>query len=222
MTDDYRDWDAAYLLGSLSPTERREYEEHLEGCPDCAASVAELAGLPGLLSRVSAHDVEPDVARTPMPATILPRLVAATRRRRRVRAVVTGFVVAAAAAAVAVALVIPQLGQGDEGQRVAEVTLGQVAASPLSADIRLVEHEWGTSIEMSCRYAAGVSDYGGETAYGMYVTDASGNTTQLATWTAKPGHTVEPSGTTSLALADIRSVDVRSLDSGEVLLAGAP
>lgn len=222
MTDDYRDWDAAYLLGSLSPAGRREYEAHLEECPDCSASVAELAVLPGLLSRVSASDVEPDVEQARVPATILPRLVAATRRRRRARSLLTGFVAAAAAAAVAATLVIPHLIPADPGQRVAEVTLSQIVASPLHADIRLVEHEWGTSIDMNCRYAASANGYGGETAYGMYVTDAAGNATQLATWTAKPGYTVAPSGTTSLALADIRSVDVRALDSGEVLLEGTP
>lgn len=221
MTDAYRDWDAAYLLGSLSPAERREYEAHLEECPDCSASVAELAGLPGLLSRVPAGDVEAEVEQAPVPPTIMPRLVVAVRRRRRVRRIVTGFAAAAAAAAVAVALVLPGIVPADRG-RVAEITLSKVVASPLHADIRLVEHEWGTSIDMSCRYAAGANDYGGEHAYGMYVTDASGNATQLATWTAKPGRTVEPSGTTSLALAEIRLVDVRSLDSGEVLLEGAP
>jgi len=45
MTDDdapdrYALWDAAYMLGSLSSTERREYENHLSGCPSCRASVA--------------------------------------------------------------------------------------------------------------------------------------------------------------------------------------
>ena len=125
-------------------------------------------------------------------------------------------------AAVAATLVVPQLIPENPGQEVAEVTLSQVVQSPLRADIRLVEHEWGTSIDMTCRYAASANGYGRETAYGMYVTDAAGNATQLSTWTAKPGSTVEPSGTTSLALADIRLVDVRALESGEVLLEGAP
>ncbi len=33
----YADWDAAYVLGSLSPAERREFETHLEGCERCRA-----------------------------------------------------------------------------------------------------------------------------------------------------------------------------------------
>lgn len=220
--DPYREWDAAYLLGSLSPSDRHEYEEHLEECPDCSASIAELAVLPGLLSRVPANDVDVAVEQAPVPATLLPRLVAAVRRRHRIRTMVTSFAAAAAVIAVALVLVIPHLIPANPEQRVAEVTLSQVVASPLHADIRLVEHQWGTSIDMKCSYAASPNGYGGESTYAMYVTDAAGNSTQLATWTAKPGRTVEPSATTSLALAEIRSVDVRALDSGQVLLSGAP
>ena len=28
----FAEWDSAYVLGALSPAERREYEEHLETC----------------------------------------------------------------------------------------------------------------------------------------------------------------------------------------------
>ena len=54
--DRYGSWDAAYVLGALSPAERREFEEHLAGCPGCQAAVSELAGLPGLLAQVSPED----------------------------------------------------------------------------------------------------------------------------------------------------------------------
>ncbi|WP_308467002.1 anti-sigma factor family protein [Rathayibacter soli] len=48
--DRYAEWDAAYVLGALSPNERLEFEAHLSGCARCASAVADLAGLPGLLS----------------------------------------------------------------------------------------------------------------------------------------------------------------------------
>ena len=54
--DRYGNWDAAYVLGALSPADRREFEEHLAGCPGCQAAVSELAGLPGLLAQVSPED----------------------------------------------------------------------------------------------------------------------------------------------------------------------
>ena len=50
--DPYREWDGAYVMGSLSPSERREYEQHLSSCADCAGEVASLAGISGILSGV--------------------------------------------------------------------------------------------------------------------------------------------------------------------------
>ncbi|AGW41602.1 oligopeptidase B [Leifsonia xyli subsp. cynodontis DSM 46306] len=50
--DDIAAWDAAYVLGALAPAERRAFEEHLSRCLPCAAAVAELAGMPGLLARL--------------------------------------------------------------------------------------------------------------------------------------------------------------------------
>lgn len=221
MTDPYRDWDAAYLLGSLAPAERREFEQHLDGCAECTASVAELAALPGLLARVPASEVE---SPEDLPQDLLPRLVTAARRhRRRTRALTAGLVLGSAAAAVAVALILPGILPGEPGERVAELTLSQVVPSALSAEVRLVAHDWGTSVEMTCSYAG---DYAGPDVtggtYGLYLTDDAGGTTQLATWTAMPGRTVEPSGTTSLAFDEIRSVDVRVLGSGTILLEGSP
>src|SRR3981189_1348475 len=44
----YATWDAAYVLGSLSSAERREYEAHLETCDRCRSAVAEIRGIPAL------------------------------------------------------------------------------------------------------------------------------------------------------------------------------
>ena len=55
--DRYLTWDAAYVLGSLSSNERREYEAHLETCPRCRAAVAELSGMPALLAKLDLEDV---------------------------------------------------------------------------------------------------------------------------------------------------------------------
>ena len=40
--------DAAYILGALSPQDRREYEDFLAGNPKRAAALTELAGLPAV------------------------------------------------------------------------------------------------------------------------------------------------------------------------------
>src|SRR5689334_12737371 len=46
--DPYVLWDAAYVLGSLSSAERREFENHMSACPSCRAAVSELSGMPAL------------------------------------------------------------------------------------------------------------------------------------------------------------------------------
>ena len=56
IPDKFAQWDAAYVLGALSPAERREFEEHLASCPACQAAVSELAALPGLLAQISPAD----------------------------------------------------------------------------------------------------------------------------------------------------------------------
>ncbi|HEY8457782.1 MAG TPA: zf-HC2 domain-containing protein [Actinopolymorphaceae bacterium] len=45
------------VLGALEPSEQAALREHLEGCPDCRAAQAELAGVPTLLDLVSAQEV---------------------------------------------------------------------------------------------------------------------------------------------------------------------
>ncbi|MGO7984236.1 hypothetical protein ACC691_41125, partial [Rhizobium johnstonii] len=45
-------------MGALAPAERREHERHLAECPRCSASVAELAGLPGVLARIPAAEAD--------------------------------------------------------------------------------------------------------------------------------------------------------------------
>ena len=85
--DRFYTWDAAYVLGSLSPAERREYEEHLAGCTGCQAAVSELAGMPGLLAQVPPEDA---ALLAEVPDEIIdegppPDMLAGVRSRRTVR-----------------------------------------------------------------------------------------------------------------------------------------
>ena len=48
--DKYAQWDAAYVLGSLSEMDRREFDAHLPECRECRDAVDELSGMPALLS----------------------------------------------------------------------------------------------------------------------------------------------------------------------------
>ncbi|NGY64648.1 hypothetical protein G7043_37625 [Lentzea sp. NEAU-D13] len=67
----FREWEAAYLLGSLSPGDRQVYERHLAACPPCEHEVCRMAGTAGLLSRVPAEwavESPGPVAEVPRPA----------------------------------------------------------------------------------------------------------------------------------------------------------
>jgi len=170
--DRYAEWDAAYVLGALATEERHDYERHLRTCADCTRSVAEIAGIPGLLGLVPTGQVlgsedhadvapgrpgsadSPESAASP-PGDSLPRLLAAARRRRRRgRMLQAGLLVAVAAAAATVAIVLPAR-FAPAGVTVpvgALVTLHQVVPNPLSADVRLAAQPGGTRIDGSCSY----------------------------------------------------------------------
>jgi hypothetical protein len=234
MSDDrYTDWDAAYVLGALSPAERHEFEEHLADCESCSAAVTSLAAMPGLLAALPADeawaliDEEPAAGFTastgwaapvaPLP-DLLPRIAARARtsRRRRFGAVIGGAV--AAAALVAGALVVPPLVSAPSPTT--EVALAATVPSPLTATVDFTTESWGTSIRMDCRYAGHDDGSGAEggLAYGLYVTDRRGTTTKVSTWTAGPGTNVVTSGSIATSLSQLSRVEVRSESGGVVLL----
>jgi hypothetical protein len=231
MTEDrYEDWDAAYVLGALSPTERREYEDHLASCPRCTAAIAEFAVMPALLGKVSPDEAfamldesvaESSSPHAPEPASdLVPSLLDRIRRRQlRNRVLTIAISGLAAAAAVAAIFVLPVV-TSPAATPTVSAQLQQTIASPLSASVTLTTEKWGTKLDMSCSYAA--SDEwgpeGGTPRYAMYVTDTSGTTTRVSSWTAEPGQTVTPSATIETPVSQIRSVDVRALPSGKVLL----
>ncbi|WP_112247941.1 anti-sigma factor family protein [Kribbella monticola] len=215
MSDPYREWDAAYLLGALSAQERREYEEHLRACPDCAEEVASLADVPSTLKAL------PDdrALATISPPNLLPGLVRAARkdgRRRKLRLAGLIAATAATAAAVGAVVAVPLAGNEPSGDY---VVLAKTVASKLSADARLVDERWGTTIEISCRYDELATPSERARGYELFVTDESGKATLIASWTAAPGTTVKPAATTKLHRGEIRALDIRSSETGRILLA---
>ncbi|WP_194411183.1 zf-HC2 domain-containing protein [Microbacterium cremeum] len=88
----FADWEAAYLVGALSPSDRRLFEEHLDECAACRDALAELAPTLGLLSRVSPDRAESllqrpegagDVAAGPAPGARSEFVARAAARRAR-------------------------------------------------------------------------------------------------------------------------------------------
>lgn len=227
--DPYRDWGAAYVLGSLSPGERREFEGHLPGCPECSGDVASFAGVPGILSVVP-RDRALDLLESPVdvepPVSMLAGLATVERsRRQRARVWVAAALVGAAllGAAVAVALRPPPPGRwaGPElPLPVPGVTMQQTMPSPVTASVQLVDEPWGTRIEVRCSY--GAPEEGRPPtpvfAYGLNVVVADGTSVRVATWTAGPGSTTRPVATTELARSDIIGVEIRLLPKDLVIL----
>lgn len=217
MSDPYRDWDAAYVLGALSAKELRAYEEHLRTCDECSAEVASLTGVPVTLAALP--DDRALATITTAPPNLLPGLVRNVqreRRRQRVRlgAVMTG--VALVAAAIGAVIAIPLTRDQPQGDY---VVLAQTVASKLSADARLVPERWGTTIEISCRYDELATPSERARGYELYVTDTSGKSQLIASWTSSPGTTVKPAATTKLRRSEIQALDIRSSETGRVLLA---
>ena len=75
----------AFVLGSLSPSDREEVELHLRGCTSCSAIVAELAPLPALLHRVDLAEVTVP----PAPPEVLTRALDVVHAETRIDAPTT-------------------------------------------------------------------------------------------------------------------------------------
>jgi len=229
-TDEFALHDAAYVLGALSPADRRAFESHLKGCAACAGSVAELAGLPGLMSRVSLDQLTEEAE--PLPETLLPSLAREVRRQRRRRRLVVAASAAAAAALIAVGAVAVT-GQDSPGRPLAtpstsapsasspsgtgDLAFAAVVASPVTASARLLDMAWGTRIDLTCAYQARGSFPAEGLPYAMVVIDRHGAAQQVAAWTSLPGRELTVLGASSLTRRDIVAVEIRTLSGLPIL-----
>jgi Putative zinc-finger len=126
---DIRQLLGVYVVGAIDPAERPVVDEHLQSCQGCRDELAGLAGLPAMLSRVPAPDVErlsldPGVLADdpPAPDDLLNSLLRQVSLRRRSR-LWRGAITVAAAAAVAAA------------GATAAVELARPAAQPAQASV---------------------------------------------------------------------------------------
>lgn len=217
--------DAAYVLGSLAPAERQAYEQHLAGCPRCQAAVGRLAGLPGLLAATSPADI--GATATPVPDTLLPRLLATvTRERRRRRFLVSGIAGAAVAAAVALVialLVRPSAGTPQAAPTTAPqpvpVQMTPLVSAPMDVSLQLSDKQWGTSVIVRCAYQGG---HQAGLGYQLVAFDPDGKPQTLGWWTSVAGSATTVTTASSLHLKDISRVEVQLPDGMPVLRADRP
>lgn len=223
---DYATWDAAYVLGSLSPAERREFETHLSGCPLCTQSVSELSGIPALLSQLDLGTVsaisagEQPSEPSAMAPNLLPSLLSTVRRSRRRSRVAAWSVGSAAAAVLAVGVFVAVVHQSPTPPApqttVSALPMSQVGTAALASTVTLSSQHWGTFIDLNCVCLAPVNAHHDKLA--MVVVGRDGARTQLATWVADPGHTANPAGSISTPVDQIAAVQIVSADNGQVLL----
>lgn len=201
---------AAYVLGALPAAERPAFEAHLAECPDCRQTVADLAGIPGLLARVSPADLADPL---PVPDTLVPGLLRAVRRSGRRRRLVVGLL-SAAAVVLAVAGTAFVVRPGDSGGAPPMTAMKAVVSSPVTASAALVGHPWGTEITMKCRYDD-ASEW--SRPYDLVAVDDKGRSYNVASWVVGPGKTASVSGSVPVQPEHLDRIEIR-LTSGTPLL----
>jgi anti-sigma factor RsiW len=231
MGDDHRYamWDAAYVLGSLAAAERREFELHMTRCPACREAVAELSGVPALLSQLGPEEVAAisesgSTAGTPfatpeMSPELLPTLLEKVRWRRRRTRITTWAASAVAAVVLAIGVFVGLQGVADTSPQqvtAAAQPMAQVGTNLLASTVSVTPQHWGTFINLQCVCLAPLTAHHDTLA--MVVVGRDGSQTRLATWVAEPGHTATPAGSISMPVNQIAAVQVVSADDGQILL----
>lgn len=208
--------DGAYVLGALSPEERYDFEQHLRDCPECQANVGELAGLPGLLSKVPVEQARATVSEQP-PPTLLPNLLQrASRERTRTRRTTVASWLATAAAVIALALVsIPWTGGQSAETFPTELTaMSSGMSTKMSAHVEGVA--WGTQIDIQCDDRKSQAS-GYRAVFELVVITKSGDRITVGSWVGQPGKVTVAPSSTWIPLDDIQEIQIRSQKSDDAL-----
>jgi len=187
-----------YVLGAIDPAERSLVDRHLPGCQECRDELAGLAGLPALLSRVSADEIGrisledaealPDDGAPPddFAASVLSLTAARRRRNRRwqVAAAAAAVVIAAAGAVAGIRLASgpAPVGQSASAPPASWQTARTTSAlSGIKATVRYNQEPWGTAMDIQ------LTGVPAGTTCQLWVTDAQGVHLAAAGWTVANG-----------------------------------
>lgn len=219
-------WDAAYVLGSLSATDWREFETHMASCAACRQAVAELSGIPAMLSQLDRNDIatidgaDHPAGASEMPPELLPSLLAAAQWRRRRTRVMTWMGSAAAAVVLTIGVLVGVHVAGPASSppqvTVAALPMDQVGTTLLASTVSISGQQWGTNIVL--KFVCLAPPDAPRDTVALVVVGRDGTRSQLATWVAIPGHTATPSGSISTPVDQIAAVQVVLADNGHVML----
>jgi hypothetical protein len=157
----------AYSMGLLEERDRREFEDHLAGCPACAAEVAELSPMAALLRGVELRGGEPAGAADGESAgaqvtELIRRRARQQRHRRRWQVAVgaaAGIVLIGGGIGVGIAAA-PQHGSAPE-QAVALTGQLHSATDPgtgVAGTVGLVTKAWGTQVTLDLSKVRGPAE----------------------------------------------------------------
>jgi len=97
------------------------------------------------------------------------------------------------------------------------VAMQPLEPNALTAAVTITDTDWGTRFDWSCVYLNQLWKDNGPQDYDMVMTDLSGASTVLATWTATSPSTENLAASTDLPSDQIRSIEIRASRSGTPL-----
>jgi anti-sigma factor RsiW len=217
-----------YVLGAIDPAERTLVDAHLTTCQECRDELAGLAGIPALLSRVSADEVGrisvedaeraiPEENSQELLGSVI-SLTAARRRRNRWR----NLALTAAAAVVIAAGTVVGLHVSSHGGAASPSQAGVFQSESgvnnttgVTATFKYAAEPWGTSIQTE------VNKIPIGTRCVLWVTNAQGQHVWAGSWvtSSDEGHVWYPSGV-SVPAAGIKGWDITEGVSGQQLVSG--
>jgi len=204
----------AYTMGLLEERDRREFEDHLAGCPACAAELAELSPMKGLLRGVEPTGTTDSGAGESGLTDLVRRRVAQERRRRRWQ-VAVGTAAAAVLIGGGIGAGIALAPQPGSTPPPALALTGQVhsATDPgtgVAGAVGLVAKGWGTQVTLD------LSNVHGPVECQLVAVSKTGERRVVMGWlvaapgdgvSGHPAHLVIQGGT-SIPRSDLARVDV--------------
>jgi hypothetical protein len=159
------------------------------------------------------------MATTPVPDTLLPRLLqAAGRERARGRWLTVGLGLLAAACAMALIVIVVPSGSGP---KTAARAMTALVATPIDATIALQPRSWGTEIDLTCWYQRGSAEPSSD-RYELVAHGADGATYDLGSWRLAPGRKVIFTSGTALTERQIKNLQIAQPNGPAILAFEVP